>query len=142
MHEKKVPIIVVVSGYFTLLHVGHLRLFEEAKRLGDKLIVIVNNDEQLKRKKGSVLVTEENRAELIKGFRCVDEVVIAIDKNKTVCKTLKMIKPTIFANGGDRVTDNVPEVEVCNDLGIELVWNVGHGGKVDSSTRLLNEMKK
>lgn len=133
---------VCVSGYFTILHVGHVRMFKEAKALGDKLVVILNNDDQLKAKKGYVVVSASNRKEIIEEFACVDEVVISIDTDGSVCKTLEMIKPNIFANGGDRVLENIPEVDVCKRNNIEMVWNVGHGGKVDSSSRLIEEMKK
>ena len=128
---------VCVSGYFTLLHVGHTRLFKEAKALGDELYVILNNDEQLKMKKGTVPVSAEHRKEILETIKYVDHVVVAVDEDRTVCKTLEMIKPDIFANGGDRILENVPEVKVCQDNNIEMVWNIGAGGKIDSSTRLL-----
>lgn len=133
--------IVCVSGYFTLLHVGHLRMFKEAKKLGDRLVVIVNNDKQLMAKKGSIVVTADARAELIRGFECVDEVVVALDEDATVCYTLECIKPSIFANGGDRKIGNVPENDICMAKNIDMAFNVG-GEKVDSSTRLLSTIEK
>lgn len=129
---------VCVSGYFTVLHKGHVMLFEEAKKLGDKLIVIVNNNNQQINKKGKLIHDAEDIKYIIENLRMVDEVVISIDKDKTVCETLKSIKPDIFANGGDRVSDNVPEVKVCEDEGINMVFNVG-GGKVNSSTDILKK---
>lgn len=131
---------VCVSGYFTILHVGHIRMFKEAKALGDELVVILNNDAQLEAKKGSVIVSAEHRKEILESIEYIDKVLVAVDEDSTVCKTLEYLQPDIFANGGDRVTNNVPEVKVCNELGIKLVWNIGHGGKIDSSTRLIKEM--
>lgn len=139
--KDKKDTIVVVSGYFTVLHIGHLRMFKAAKELGDKLIVIVNNDEQLKAKKGKVIVSALDRAELIRGFSCVDSVYIAVDKDETVCQTLEELSSlglSIFANGGDRTSDNVPEQETCAKLGIVMLYGIG-GDKVDSSTRILEE---
>ncbi len=138
-YVKQQPKTVCVSGYFTILHVGHLRMFKAAKKLGDKLVVIVNNDEQLKAKKGSIIVTADARAELIRGFECVDEVVVALDKDSTVCYTLESIQPDIFANGGDRLPGNTPEALVCKENNIEMKFLIG-GDKVDSSTRLIKEL--
>ena len=127
---------VCVSGYFTILHKGHIQLFEEAKKLGDRLVVIVNNNDQQIQKKGKLIHDAEDIKCIIENLKMVDEVVVTIDKDRTVCETLKMIKPDIFANGGDRVGDNVPEVKVCEEEGIKMVFNVG-GGKVNSSSDIL-----
>ncbi len=132
---------VAVSGYFMYLHKGHVRLFKAAKELGDKLVVIVNSDAQQKMKKGKIVMPEEDRVELISAIRYVDEVVVAIDEDRTVCKTLEKVKPDIFANGGDRTDGNVPEAEICEKNGIEMRYNVG-GEKVDSSSRIFDELKK
>ncbi len=132
---------VCISGYFTLIHVGHIRLMKEAKALGDYLVVILNNDDQLKVKKGKVVVSAAHRKEIIEAIKCVDEVVVSIDKDGSQCETLAMIKPDIFANGGDRNEGNIPEVQTCIDNNIEMVYNVGAGGKIDSSTRLLKEQE-
>jgi cytidyltransferase-like protein len=129
--------IVCVSGYFNPIHIGHVRMFQDAKKLGDKLIVIVNNDKQAMMKKGKIIVPEKHRLEMVKAIKWVDDALLAIDEDKTVCETLRMIKPDIFANGGDRNQGNVPEDEVCQELGIEMVYNVGEGGKVDSSTNII-----
>ena len=130
---------VAVSGYFTILHKGHIRLFNEAKKLGDKLIVIVNNNDQQIAKKGKLIHDTTDIKEVISHLQMVDEVVIAIDKDKTVCKTLELIKPDIFENGGDRNKANVPEDAVCAKYNIQMVDNVGEGGKVDSSSRLIKD---
>ncbi len=132
MKEK----VVCVSGYFNPIHVGHLRMFRDAKALGTKLIVIVNNDKQAFAKKGKIIINENDRLEIVKSIKWVDDAIIAIDEDRTVCETLRIIKPDIFANGGDRVEGNVPEKDVCEELDIEMVYNVG-GGKADSSTDII-----
>ncbi len=140
--EKKLKI-VAVSGGFDPVHVGHVRLFKEAKKLGDWLVVILNNDHWLKKKKGFVFMPHDERKELIEALEVVDEVVLsghrARPKDMSVARELRKIKPHIFANGGDRVRKNVPEVEVCRAIGCEMVFNVGSGGKVQSSSWLLSK---
>ena len=138
---------VVVSGGFDPIHIGHLRMFNEAKALASeftgKLIVIVNNDEFLLEKKGYVFMPWDERAELISALACVDNVIQANDDDRTVCETLKELRPDIFANGGDRGVNTTPEAKLCEELDIELMWNIG-GGKVRSSSNLVREisMKK
>lgn len=128
--------IVCVSGYFNPFHVGHLELLERAKKLGDKLYVIVNNDRQSILKKGTTFMPEGERIEIIRALKCVDAVVIACDEDRTVCKTLRMIRPHIFANGGDvTATAPCPEEVVCKELGIEMVYGLGQ--KVQSSSWLI-----
>lgn len=131
---------VVVSGGFDPIHVGHLRMFEEAAKLGS-LTVVINTDEWLIRKKNYVFMPWEERAEIIAAFSCVDSVVMASDEDRTVCESLREIRPDIFANGGDRGEKNTPEADVCEELGIEMVYNVG-GGKVRSSSHLVRDAKK
>lgn len=139
--KKKKRIVVAVSGGFDPLHCGHIRLFDEAKRLGDELVVILNNDNWLRKKKGYVFMPEKEREEVIRALRSVDRVVITKHpknpKDMSVCRELRMLRPSIFANGGDRNAENVPEVELCRRLGIKMIWNVGRGGKVQSSSWLL-----
>ncbi len=136
--KKGKEVIVVVSGYFNPLHVGHVRYFKEAKKLGTKLIVIINTDEQVRMKGSTLFMEEEERAEIVSSLKPVNDVVISIDKDKTVCKTLELIKPDIFAKGGDSTLDNVPEKEVCERLGIKMVLGVG-GGKIQSSSWLIKK---
>jgi len=136
MNKENKKIIVAVSGGFDPIHVGHLRMFEEAKKLGDKLVVILNNDEFLKNKKGYVFMPMAERSELIAALKPVDEVFLSSDKDETVVESLQFLKPDIFANGGDRREDNIPEYEVCRLEGIEMVFNVG-GGKANSSSDLV-----
>lgn len=140
---------VIVSGFFNPLHGGHLDMIEAAKKMGDWLIVVVNNDVQQVMKKDKIILDEENRARLIGALRDVDEVVVAIDQDPSVTKTLEMIADKysndelIFANGGDRSdADRLPgpEGDLCVARGIKMVFGVGTDVrgfvKPDSSTRI------
>lgn len=128
---------IVVSGYFDPLHIGHVRMFEDAAKHGD-LTVIVNNRAQTLNKKGFEFMPVAERVEVIRALGCVADVVEAIDEDRSVCATLRQIKPDIFANGGDRFEDNIPEKILCDELGIEMMFNVG-GGKDQSSSTLNNQ---
>ena len=127
--------VVAVSGYFAPLHRGHLDYFREARGLGDKLIVIVNNDYQLARFKRRNYPIED-RISVVRELCIVDRAVESIDRDGSVRKTLEMIKPDIFANGGDRDEKNIPEVEICEKLGIKMAFGIG-SKKVQSSTNIL-----
>ena len=135
MKKEKV---VIVSGYFDPLHVGHLEYLRMASQLGDTLLVIVNNDEQAKLKKGESFMNEKDRMEIIYALECVDEVLISCDTDASVCKSIELaaqFKPMadlIFAKGGDRHFGEVPEVEICEKLGIEMIGNLGE--KIRSSS--------
>jgi len=131
---------VAVSGYFDPLHVGHLELFENAKKLGDYLIVIVNTDEQAILKKGYVFLTCEDRMRIVSALKIVDEVVKSIDTDRTIRKTLASIKPDIFANGGDRNNQEIPETPVCRKYGIQIID--GLGDKIRSSSELVAKSRK
>jgi D-beta-D-heptose 7-phosphate kinase/D-beta-D-heptose 1-phosphate adenosyltransferase len=137
---------VAVSGGFDPVHIGHIRMFEEAKKLGDKLVIILNNDNWLVEKKGYSFMTEQERKEILEAFRVVDKVVLTKHdkgtKDMSVCESLREIRPDIFANGGDRKMDNIPEVSVCEEIRCDMVFNVGHGGKVQSSSWLLKKYKE
>ncbi|HUZ92401.1 MAG TPA: adenylyltransferase/cytidyltransferase family protein, partial [Candidatus Paceibacterota bacterium] len=141
--KKKV---VAVSGGFDPIHVGHVRMFKRAKALGDELVVILNNDNWLKAKKGFAFMPQEERKELIEALDSVDRVVITGHPEQpadmSVCVELRLIKPDIFANGGDRHQGNVPEVAVCEEIGCTMIDNIGAGGKVQSSSWLLGNFKK
>ena len=125
---------IAVSGYFDPLHVGHLEYLELAKSLGDYLIVIVNNDLQAKLKKGKSFMCEDDRVKIVSALRIVDEVVLAIDEDKTVRQTLALIQPNVFANGGDRNVGEIPESPICKEHNIKLVD--GLGDKIRSSSEL------
>lgn len=131
--------IIVVSGGFDPIHIGHIRLFKKAKKLGDKLIVVLQPDSYLKKKKGFIFMTYKERKEIIENIVCVDEVIKCIDRDMTTCKTLEKIKPDVFANGGDRNFETVPETDVCKKLGIKTVFNVG-GGKIQSSSKMIKKL--
>jgi cytidyltransferase-like protein len=116
---------VVASGYFDPLHVGHIDYLQKAKSLGDFLTVIVNNDHQSNLKKGKSFMCENDRLLIVSELKCVDQVILAIDEDSTCCATLEMINPHIFAKGGDRNSKNCPEHEVCKQLNIKFVENLG-----------------
>lgn len=140
MGANKKDTVVVTSGYFDPLHRGHLELFSRAKKLGTKLIVIVNNDDQAKLKKGFSFMPAKERLAIISSLKMVDKAILCIDKDRTVCKTLESLKPHIFAKGGDSTLDNVPEKEICEKFGIRLA--LGLGDKIQSSSWLLKKIKK
>ena len=125
---------VAVSGYFDPIHIGHLEYLKLAKELGDKLVVIVNNNHQCVLKKGKPFMDEFDRVEIVRCLEMVDEVFLSIDKDKTVCASLEEIKPDIFANGGDRSTSEIPESTVCKKYNIEMID--GLGDKIRSSSDL------
>ncbi len=143
---KKTPTWVAVSGGFDPIHIGHVRMFREARKLGDKLVVIMNNDHWLRMKKGFTFMPQKERAEIIGHLPFVDRVVITDhkrnDTDKSVSRTLAKVRPDIFANGGDRMSKNTPEVALCKSLGIKMVFNVGQGGKVQSSSWMISNARR
>ena len=144
--KNKKQVIVAVSGGFDPLHIGHVRMFREARKLGDKLVVILNNDNWLRKKKGFAFMPEAERVELLRAIKWVDEVMLTSHspglEDMSVVMELRKLKPHIFVNGGDRNKKNIPEVAVCEELGIEMIFNVGEGGKIQSSSWLLEVYKK
>tara|TARA_R100000152_G_C6667453_1_gene104669 strand:+ start:28 stop:456 length:429 start_codon:yes stop_codon:yes gene_type:complete len=136
----------IVSGGFDPLHVGHIELFERARKLSDELWVILNTDEFLTNKKGKPFMPFDERRKILKSLQVVDVVIPCIDKDQTVCKTLKKLKKTtaitdtelFFCNGGDRTSGkNTPEHKLCEEIGIETVY--GLGDKIQSSSWLTND---
>ncbi|MDE1924755.1 MAG: adenylyltransferase/cytidyltransferase family protein [Patescibacteria group bacterium] len=145
MKEKKKKV-VAVSGGFDPVHIGHVRMFQEAKKLGDELVVILNNDTWLVLKKGFSFMPEHERREVIEAFAAVDKVILTSHEpggaDMSVCRELEILKPDVFANGGDRKEDNIPEYALCERLGIQMAFNVGAGGKVQSSSWLIEKAAK
>ena len=125
---------VAISGYFDPIHVGHLEYISLSKKLGDYLIVIINNNHQCVLKKVKHFMDENDRAKILEAIEGVDEVFISIDQDRTVCKSLERIRPDIFTNGGDRHNKEIPEALVCKKYGIELLD--GLGKKIRSSSDL------
>lgn len=132
--------IVCVSGGFDPIHIGHVRMIQDAAKLGH-VIVIANSDEWLIRKKGYAFMTYEERQEILYAIKGVVDVVEAQDEDDTVCKTLRRLNPHIFANGGDRGDRNTPEMAVCKELGIQMVWGMGGNDKPQSSSWLINAVR-
>lgn len=132
--------IIIASGYFDPIHIGHIEYLKLAKGLGDKLIVILNNDAQCILKKGKSFMPQGERAEILKSIKYADEVFISIDKDKSVCESIKAIaekfsgNEIIFAKGGDRFSYEIPEAKICKELGIKIVDQLGK--KIQSSSNL------
>lgn len=141
------PTLVIVSGYFSPLHCGHLDMIESASALGDKVVVIVNNNAQQILKKGKLIIDEADRLRIVQALRMVDEAMIAVDDDRTVCASITAIAEAnpdhriVFANGGDRDSGAaVPETEVCERYGIEMIFDMGGNTKRDSSSRINAEL--
>ena len=128
---------VAVSGGFDPIHKGHVQMIEEASNYG-QVIVILNSDEWLIRKKGYKFMSFEERAYIVGNIKGVTIVTSVDDSDGSVCKALETIRPDYFANGGDRKLTNTPEMELCKELDIGLLWNVG-GGKTQSSSELVDK---
>ena len=141
--------IIVLSGGFDPVHKGHLRMFREASWLGHQVIVGLNSDDWLIRKKGKPFMKFEERKEIIEGFKYVNQVLLFDDTDDTANDLIKKVNELYekedvklyFANGGDRKVDNVPEVDVCKELDVVMLWGVG-GGKIQSSSWLINGEEK
>ena len=132
--------LVAVSGGFDPIHKGHIQMILEASKYGD-VVVILNSDVWLERKKGYKFMDFAQRSFIAGSIKGVMMTTGVDDSDGTVCEALYRLKPTYFANGGDRKTDNTPEMDVCKELGIEMLWNIG-GGKTESSSWLVNKMKE
>jgi len=135
---------IIVSGYFNPIHRGHIEYFNNAKSKGDILIVIVNNDLQRHLKGSKEFQKEKERLFIVQNIKAVDHVVLSVDNDRTVISTIRLIHERYsnkyrlaFANGGDQNNDSIPEVGVCERLGIELID--GLGDKIQSSSWLLSK---
>ena len=131
---------VIVSGGFDPVHAGHIRMIRDASNFGD-VIVIANSDDWLYRKKGFVFMSFDQRAEILNAIKGVILVDSVDDTDGTVCEAIRRHNPTYFANGGDRRKTNTPEVDVCNELDIKLLWGVGGNKKLASSSDLVKSSR-
>ena len=142
---KSKRIVVAVSGGFDPIHIGHVRMMQDAKALGTELVVILNNDNWLRAKKGYTFMHQNERKEILQALGCVDRVVFTghgkNPKDMGVAKDILKLKPDIFANGGDRkIGTHAPaESIVCAKIGCEEAFGIGRGGKVQSSSWLIKK---
>jgi len=125
---------IAISGYFDPLHVGHLEYIELASELGDHLTVIVNNDYQCKLKKGKSFMNEDDRLRIVQALVPVDSAFLSIDTDLSVCESLAIIRPNVFANGGDRSNGEIPETKIMEKYNIKMID--GLGNKIRSSSDL------
>lgn len=138
--------IVLVTGGFDPLHSGHIKYFEDAKKLGDQLIIGLNSDEWLTRKKGRPFMKWEDRLAVVRNIKGVDWVVQFDDSDGTAKNAIQKVRlkypddKIIFANGGDRTQVNIPEMDVADD-NVEFVFGVGGEDKKNSSSWILAEWK-
>lgn len=156
---SKKTVIAIASGYFNPVHKGHIELFERAKEIADKLIVIVNNDKQRELKGSKEFQSEDERCKIISSLKPVDGVLLSIDEDRTVIESLKLLNERyeiikintstsetplefklIFINGGDQFSNTVAERDVCMEYGIYMID--GMGGKIQSSSWLLKGNEK
>jgi len=137
--------IVIVSGYFNPLHIGHIEMLKSAKAMGGLVCVIVNNDIQQILKKGKIIMNEEERVNIVKAIKYVDMVYLSKDEDRTVCKTVTKIAEQfsnngyelIFANGGDRnCSTRVPETNICERYGVKMIFDCGGTEKLNSSSNI------
>ena len=135
---------IIVSGYFNPIHKGHLEYFQNAKKMADFLFVIVNNDYQRALKQSREFQLEEERMAIVSSLRVVDEAILSIDTDRTVCETIASIAKEYghdydlaFANGGDQNNNTIPERPICEKMGIALLD--GLGDKIQSSSWLLKK---
>ena len=142
--------VVVISGYFNPIHSGHIEYIKAASRLGDKLVVIVNSDEQVKIKGSEPFMDEVERMKVAGAIKGVDRVILSVDEDESVVETIKLLHneyeldyffdKMCFCNGGDRTKGNSPEEQYCEKNDIHTIYNVG-GGKTQSSSSILATSK-
>ena len=141
--------IIILSGGFDPIHIGHVRMFRAAKEMQSKVIVGVNSDEWLSRKKGQPFMKESERIEILNSSKYIDSVINFDDTDDTACNLIKKVielykndnVKIFFGNGGDRTVKSTPEVEYCQKNGIEMLWGVG-GNKIQSSSDLIKNADK
>jgi len=130
---------IMVSGGFDPVHAGHIRMIRAAAKYGD-VIVIANSDAWLHNKKGFVFMDFHQRSEILNAIKGVILVDSVDDSDGTVCEAIRRLRPTYFANGGDRGKHNTPEQNVCDELGIEMLWSIGGDEKVAASSDLVKSV--
>ena len=148
--ENWIKNVIIVSGGFDPVHKGHIRMFREAANFGANVIVGLNSDEWLSRKKGKPFMKWEERAEILESCKFVNQVIPFDDSDDTANDAIKRVFDMYnadssdyniyFANGGDRKLGNVPELDVCKELEVVMLWGIG-GGKIQSSSWLINGEK-
>ena len=142
MFDKKDDLAtVMVSGGFDPVHAGHIRMIRAAAEYGG-VIVVANSDEWLYRKKGFVFMELARRVEILNAIKGVILVDSVDDSDDTVCEAIRRLKPTYFANGGDRGRTNTPEQDICEELGVELLWSIGGDEKLASSSDLVKDARE
>ena len=132
---------VMVSGGFDPIHGGHVQMIRDAAQYGN-VIVVANSDDWLQRKKGYVFMSFEERAKILKEIKGVILVSAVDDSDNTVCEAIRMLRPDYFANGGDRGKSNTREQDVCEELGVEMLWGIGGDYKFNSSSDLVKNVIK
>ena len=142
--------IIILSGGFDPVHKGHIRMFREASELGANVVVGLNSDKWLTRKKGKPFMEWDERAEILESCKFVNQVISFDDSDDTANDAIKRVFDMYnadssdyniyFVNGGDRKLGNVPEFDNCRELGVVMLWNFG-GGKIQSSSWLINGEK-
>ena len=140
---EKIKSLVIASGYFNPVHEGHIEYLIQSKRYGDKLIVIINNDIQIEMKGSKEFMNQAQRKYIVENLKPVDYAIIASDDNRLVSNTVETIYNTykheyqrfVFTNGGDQTAETIGEKEICEKLGIEMVFGLGE--KIQSSSWLL-----
>ena len=146
--EEWIKNVIIVSGGFDPVHKGHIRMFREAANLGHQVIIGLNSDEWLTRKKGKPFMKWNERAEILESCKFVTQVLSMDDSDDTASDIIRQVANLYknqnmniyFANGGDRKKGNVPELDVCKDLNVVMLWGIG-GGKIQSSSWLINGEK-
>jgi cytidyltransferase-like protein len=135
--------VVLLSGGFDPVHVGHIKMIQEAAKIGEVVVIGVNSDNWLARKKGKPFMTSDERLYIMQSLKGVAYSVSFDDTDNSACDLIKTVREKYgndvsiaFANGGDRVRSNIPEVQTCLDAKVQMVWNVG-GGKIQSSSDLI-----
>jgi len=137
--------IIILSGGFDPIHIGHVRMFKAAKEIESTVVVGVNSDEWLSRKKGQPFMKETERIEILNSLKYIDSVISFDDSDDTACDLIKKVLglyknndvKIFFGNGGDRTSKTTPEIKFCKQNDIEMLWNLG-GGKIQSSSNLID----